>query len=66
MIKIPEKVQKDMTFIWVENMDQVVNTTLLADDIELSLPDSAAAEDTTIDLPLEDAHPDLPADASFE
>ncbi|CAN5474916.1 endopeptidase La [soil metagenome] len=68
LIKIPEKVQKDMTFIWVENMDQVVNMTLLADDIELSSPDPASqVEDAaSIDLPLEDAHPDLPADAGFE
>jgi ATP-dependent Lon protease len=65
LIKIPEKVQKDMSFIWVENMDQVINTTLLADDIELSQPESPAKDgDTpsTIDLPFDEAHPDLPAD----
>ena len=64
IVKIPEKVQKDMTFIWVESMDQVINTMLLADDIELSTPDPNARPD--IALPLEDAHPDLPADAGFE
>ena len=66
IIHIPDKVQKDVTFIWVENMDQVINTTLLADDIELSTPKpSTDSPDSTatIDLPLEDSHPDLPADA---
>ncbi len=68
LINIPEKVQKDITFIWVENMDQVVSAALLADDIELPLPESAspAGQTTTIDLPLEDNHPDLPAGAGFE
>jgi ATP-dependent Lon protease len=65
LIKIPEKVQKDMSFIWVENMDQVINTALLADDIELSQPESPVQDGdapASIDLPFDEAHPDLPAD----
>ena len=65
LVNIPDQVQKDMAFIWVENMDEVVNKTLLADDIELSVP-GASEQSGPIDLPLEDPHPDLPAGAGFE
>ncbi len=68
LINIPEKVQKDMTFIWVENMDQVVSAALLGDDIELPVAESIspAGQTSSIDLPLEDNHPDIPAGAGFE
>ena len=45
LINIPDKVQEDIEFIWVENMDQVVSRTLLADDIELPVADSTGAPD---------------------
>ena len=68
LINIPDKVQQDIEFIWVENMDQVVSQTLLADDIEIPVADSARSLDPSapLDVPLDDAHGDLPADTGFE
>ncbi|HLT21074.1 MAG TPA: endopeptidase La, partial [Thermomicrobiales bacterium] len=66
LVHIPEKVQKEMTFIWVDNMDQVINATLLADDIELRAPKpetNGKEAESPLDLPIDEAHPDLPADA---
>ena len=66
LVHIPEKVQKDMKFIWVENMDQVINAMLLAEDIELRTPEpeiTGPAVPAPIDLPFDETHPDLPADA---
>lgn len=69
LIKIPENVQKEMTFIWVDNMDQVINEALLADDIELDVAEPSVDEGGTahVDMPLDDATPtEIPADSGFE
>jgi len=66
LVHIPDKVQKDVTFIWVDSMDEVINATLLAEDIELRAPKpetNGTETESPLDLPLDEAHPDLPADA---
>ncbi len=50
-------------------MDQVINSTLLAEDIELHAPEIDDVDESIpapINVPFEDAHPNLPADSGFE
>ncbi|MFW6075612.1 MAG: S16 family serine protease, partial [Chloroflexota bacterium] len=68
LVRIPENIQKDMTFIWVDNMDQVINESLLADDIELETvePPMTEGDQDSVDLPLDEPHAELPTDTGLD
>ncbi len=58
LVELPDKVQKDMEFIWVSSMDEVTSATLLvsADDIEVTVKE---VPPPTVNLPVADAAGDL-------
>ncbi len=62
--RIPEHVLKDISIVWVENMDQVINEALLAVDIELQAdkPVISPRETQVVDLPVGERAADLSND----
>ncbi|HUG16878.1 MAG TPA: endopeptidase La [Thermomicrobiales bacterium] len=50
LVKIPDKIQADMTFHWVENMDQVISLALMSGEVVVS-PETQP-EDTRVDEPI--------------
>jgi ATP-dependent Lon protease len=62
LVKIPEKIQKEVTFVWVENMDQVISEALVEVDKAIGAPDEG--EDRPLRMPVTETVSELPADAS--
>ncbi len=63
LVKVPETIREEMTFHWVESMDDVVTIALLADDMEVRPapePEAVAAE-PPLELPVQDL-PSVQAD----
>jgi len=63
-VKIAEKILKEMTFIWVENMDQVIATMLLVnEDIAIVAPEARPLPPEPVyDLPVGDVPSELPVE----
>jgi ATP-dependent Lon protease len=69
LVKVPEKIREDMTFHWVESMDQVINLALMSGEVVLSplAPVETKIENEPIDLPVpEPAQQQIVADLSAD
>jgi ATP-dependent Lon protease len=72
LVKVPEKIQREMRFHWVESMDQVIEVALLT-NADAVAPEPAAQPDTTaeplpepIALPLDEPAAAIAEDMAVE
>jgi hypothetical protein len=56
LVKVPETIRDEMTFHWVESMDEVVAIALLADDREIVpvVDSETVAPEPPLELPVDD------------
>ena len=68
LIKVPEKIQKDMEFFWVESMDQVISLALLTNSDVAVTPQAEveiAASEHEVKLPINDSREPIPAEVNW-
>jgi ATP-dependent Lon protease len=68
LVKVPEKIQKDMEFHWVESMDEVIALTLLSNS-DVAVPPLAelmeAEQHSEVELPMNESPQPIPVEVNW-
>ncbi len=68
LVKIPEKIQKDMEFFWVDNMDEVIALTLLSNNDVAVVPMPAVEEppeQPEVQIPMDEPAQPVPVEVNW-
>lgn len=64
LVKMPDKIQKEMTFHWVESMDEVIELTLLSNNdvaVTADVIELVDKQPDNVEIPIDDAGESIPA-----